>query len=105
MLQERDQRACQQQSDSRHRGEQSVVVGKRGIACNDLDHAPVEQLDVGGEPADGKAIPDKPVESRLSHRAPMHWQLQAVEDDRDRLGDRKGKHPCGNAARLSVSVG
>jgi hypothetical protein len=30
-------------------------VGKRGIACNDLDHALVEQLDVGGEPADAAA--------------------------------------------------
>src|SRR5215470_2723467 len=40
-----------------------------------------------------------------SHRAPMHWPLLAVGDDRDRLGDRKGKHPCGHTARLSVSVG
>ena len=56
--------------------------------------------------AGSKAIPDKPVESRLSHRAPMQcWRLQAVGDDRDRLGDRKGKHPRGRAARLSVSVG
>jgi hypothetical protein len=58
-----------------------------------------------GAGAGSKVVSDKPVGTRLSHRAPMHWQLQTVGDDRDRLGDRKGIHACGHAARLSVSVG
>ena len=64
-----------------------------------------EDLSKPGAGAGSKAIPNKPVESRLSHRAPMHWRSQAVGDDRDRLGDRKGIHQRGCAARLSVPVG
>src|SRR5262245_6345508 len=58
-----------------------------------------------GAGAGSKVVSDKSVGTRLSHRAPMHWQHQTVGDDRDRLGDRKGIHACGHAARLSVSVG
>src|SRR5215831_2867214 len=50
--QERDQRAGQQRSDSRHRGEQSVAAGENGICCNYLEQALVQHLDVGGEPPD-----------------------------------------------------
>jgi hypothetical protein len=56
--------------------------------------------------SDSKVVSDKPVGTRLSHRAPMRWHPQAVGDDRDRLADRKGIHPRGRcAARLSMSVG
>ena len=49
-----------------------------------------------------KVVSDKPVESRLSHRAPVHGQ--SIGDDKHQLGNGKGLHPrC--AARLSVSVG
>ena len=49
--QERDQRTGQQRSHSRHGGEQPVTVGEHGIACNDLDHALVEQIDIASKSA------------------------------------------------------
>jgi hypothetical protein len=53
--QEHNQRAGQDRSNSGHGREQSVSMRERGIGRNDLDQTLVEQLDVGGEPADTAA--------------------------------------------------
>jgi hypothetical protein len=53
--QEHNQRAGQDRSNPGHGREQSVSMRERGIGRNDLDQTPIEQLNVGGEPADTSA--------------------------------------------------
>src|SRR2546430_11964872 len=47
--QQRNQRAGQYCADAWHRREQAIAVAECIIGGNDLDHALVEQVDVGGE--------------------------------------------------------
>jgi hypothetical protein len=63
LRQQRNQRTGQHRSDTRHGNEQSVAVGKRAVGRNDLDHALVEQVDVGSEPPD--AAPRKTLQHRI----------------------------------------
>jgi hypothetical protein len=53
--QERDQRAGQHWSDSRHGSEQPVSMGERCIGSHNLGQMAVEHVDIGCEPSDATA--------------------------------------------------
>src|SRR5262249_55869618 len=94
--QKRDQRTGQQRSDSRHGAEQSVAVGERGIVCNDLDHALVEQIDIASKSAN--PAPRKTPQHRIfqQSRSILGGNFLGTEltADSEHLG-----HLCGSRRR------
>jgi hypothetical protein len=69
--QERNQRASQQRSDTRHRGEQPVAMAECGITRNNLDQVLIERVDVGCEPCDAAA--GKTLQHRVFQQSGRRW--------------------------------
>ena len=63
LRQQRNQRAGQNRSNARHRGEQPVSAGQASIRCDDPDQVLVEHFDIGGKSSD--AIARKSLQHRV----------------------------------------